>query len=82
MKKVAIESSLSHVKNYLKNQEGYIVSDLKNDESNLNNYDVIVVSGQNSNLLGMQDTNTKAMILNAKGMNAEDVYRQLENRLS
>lgn len=81
MKKVAVEKSLQNVKNYL-NNKGFDVSDLESGTTNLKNFDAIVVSGQNSNLLGMHDTSTKASVINAKGMTVEDVYKQLTNGLS
>lgn len=81
MKKVAVEKSLGNVKSYLSNQ-GYNVADLESAKSSLQNFDAVVVSGQNSNLLGMQNTSTKASVVNASGMSPEDVYNQLTNRLS
>jgi galactitol-specific phosphotransferase system IIB component len=81
MKKIAVEQSLENVKNYLRNQ-GYDVTDIESTQSNANNFDAIVVSGQNSNFLGMHDTNTKASVINAKGMSVEDIHKELNNRLS
>lgn len=80
MKKVAVEESLENVKDYLKNQ-GLEVSNLESARSNLDNFDAVVVSGQNSNFLGIQDTNTKASVINAKGMNVRDIYKQVTNSL-
>lgn len=79
MKRVAVEASLSHVKKYLQKQ-GYVVSELNPQHSNLNDYDAIVVSGLNSNFMGMQDTKTDAVIIQARGLSAEDIYQQIENR--
>ncbi|WP_168198255.1 YkuS family protein [Crassaminicella thermophila] len=81
MKKVAVEKSLENVKNYL-NNKGFDVADLESATTNLKNFDAIVVSGQNSNLLGMHDTSTKASVINAKGLTVEDIYEELNNRLS
>ncbi|QXM05781.1 YkuS family protein [Crassaminicella indica] len=81
MRKVAVEKSLENVKSYL-NYKGYDVADLEGTKSNLKSFDAIVVSGQNSNMLGMHDTNTRASVINAKGMTPEDVHAQIENRLS
>lgn len=81
MEKIAVEKSLENIKSYLHNQ-GCNVTDLENNKSNSNEFGVIVVSGQNSNLLGMQDTNTKAAVINAKGMSPQDVYKQVMNRFS
>ncbi|MCT4621279.1 MAG: YkuS family protein [Marinisporobacter sp.] len=81
MRKIAVERSLENVKNYL-NTNGYEVTDLESAKSNLKGFDAIVVSGQNSNLLGMQDTNTRASVINATGMTPEDVQKQITNRFS
>ncbi|MCT4607253.1 MAG: YkuS family protein [Marinisporobacter sp.] len=81
MRKIAVERSLKNVKNYL-NTNGYEVTDLESSKASLKNFDAIVVSGQNSNLLGMQDTNTRASVINAAGMTPEDVQNQITNRLS
>jgi len=80
MKKVAVEKSLKNVKSYLKNQ-GLNVTDLETGKTDLNNFDAVVVSGQDSNFLGDHTTNTKTSVINAKGMTVEDIYKQLNNRL-
>ncbi|MCT4562731.1 MAG: YkuS family protein [Maledivibacter sp.] len=80
MKRVAVERSLSNVKSYLKEQ-GYSVESLENNKDKINSFDAIVVSGQNSNFLGMHDTSTKASVIYAQGLTPEDVHRQLEKRM-
>ncbi|WZL71597.1 YkuS family protein [Clostridiaceae bacterium 35-E11] len=81
MKKIAVEQSLENVKDYLRNR-GYDVTDIESTQSNAKDFDAMVVSGQNSNFLGMHDTNTKAFVINAKGMSVEDIHKELNNRLS
>ncbi len=81
MKKVAVEQSLNNVKTFLCNQ-GYDVQDLEQVSQHLNYFDAIIVSGQNSNLLGMQDTNTKTSVIDARGMSKEEIHEALTNRLS
>lgn len=80
MRRVAVEKSLSNVKSYLKEQ-GYSVENLENSKDKINSFDAIVVSGQNSNFLGMHDTSTKGSVIYAKGLTPEDVHRQLEKRM-
>lgn len=80
MKRVAVEDSLKNVKNYLQ-EKGYTVESLNGNRDNIGSYDAIVVSGQDSNLLGMHDTSTKALVINTKGLTVEDVHRQLESRV-
>ena len=44
-------------------------------------YDAVVVTGFNKDFLGIEDTNTKAVVIDAKGLTAEQVYNRLENSL-
>lgn len=76
MRKVAVEKSLKNVKTYLETQ-GFNVSDLESGQKNLNDFDAIVVSGQDSNFLGDQTTSSKATVISAKGRTVEDIYNQL-----
>ncbi|MCC5912144.1 MAG: YkuS family protein [Clostridiaceae bacterium] len=78
-RKIAIEDSLSDVKNYLQ-QKGYAVEALQNN-NNLNDYDAIVVTGQDSNTLGMENAVTKSRVINARGQTAEQIYQQIENNI-
>lgn len=81
MKKVAIEKSLGNLRNYLQ-EKGFTVTDLDSAKNNLDGYDAVIISGQDSNFMGIHDTSTKAPVINARGMDVEDVYNQLANRLS
>lgn len=80
MKRVAVERSLSNVKSYLK-EKGYTVESLENSKDKINSFDAVVVSGQNSNFLGMHDTATKGRVVYADGLTPEDVHRELENTM-
>lgn len=80
MKRVAVEKSLSNVKDYLKEQ-GYDVESLENNRDKINSFDAIVVTGQNSNFLGMHDTSTNGTVVYAKGLTPEDVHRELQRTL-
>lgn len=80
MKRVAVENSLTNVKSYLERQ-GYTVESLENNKNNLKSFDAIIVSGQNSNFLGMHDTTTKGSVISAKGLSPEDIHREIQNRM-
>lgn len=80
MKRVAVEKSLRNVKNYLKEQ-GYDVENLENNRDKINSFDAIVVTGQNSNFLGMHDTSTNGTVVYAKGLTPEDVHKELKRTL-
>lgn len=77
MRRVAVEKSLKNVKTYLETQ-GFKVADLESGKNDLNNFDAIVVSGQDSNFLGDQTTASKATVVSAKGKTVEDIYNQLK----
>ncbi|MGK0467619.1 YkuS family protein [Clostridium sp.] len=82
MKKVAVQKGLNPIKDYL-SEEGYTVKEFdnrkKNAENFLNRYDAVVVTGENQNIMGSQDTISKAPIINATGMTVEEVKKQIEN---
>jgi galactitol-specific phosphotransferase system IIB component len=82
MKKVAVQKGLNPIKDYL-SEEGYTVKEFDNRKKNagnfLNRYDAVVVTGENQNIMGSQDTISKAPIINATGMTVEEVKRQIEN---
>ncbi|TZE82563.1 YkuS family protein [Calorimonas adulescens] len=80
-KRVAVESSLTDVKNYL-SQKGYEVIDISdNSPESISNvqYDAIVATGLDSNTMGMEDIRTQAPVIQARGLTVEDVYKRLED---
>ncbi len=81
MKRVAVEKSLGNVRNYLQ-EKGLAVTDLDAAKNNLDEFDAVVISGQDDNFMGIHDTSTRASVINARGMDVEDVYKQITNGLS
>lgn len=80
---VAVEHDLTPVKELLTNK-GYSVEsiDLSKEFSNqMGKYDALVVRGMNDNFMGINDINTKAIVIEANGLTAEQVYNELESRL-
>jgi len=79
--KIAIEPNLTNVKNYL-DGKGYTVDSINfgGSSKNLQDYDAIVVTGQNSNFLGYEETQTKAVVIKADGLTPEQVENEL-NRI-
>jgi hypothetical protein len=76
--KIAIEPALSNVKSYLA-QQGYTVESMsEQSKKDLSNYDAVIVTGLSKDLLGMQDTETKAVVINADGLSAEEVAERLK----
>jgi len=79
--RIAIEPNLTNVKSYL-DQKGYTVESINFGDSskNLQGYDAIVVTGQNSNFFGYEDTETKAVVIKADGLTPEQVANALKQR--
>jgi glutamine amidotransferase PdxT len=79
MAKVGVEQSLTNIQQALR-EKGYDVVELK-QESDAQNCDCCVVTGGDSNVMGMQDTFTKGSVIEASGLSAEEVCQQVESRL-
>lgn len=76
--KIAIEPTLSNIKSYL-SEIGYTVESMNvNGTDNLTGYDAIVVTGLSKNLAGINETNTKAAVINADGLTPQEVASQLD----
>ncbi|MBM4761954.1 YkuS family protein [Bacillus sp. B15-48] len=78
MTRVGVEQSLSNISAALR-EKGYDVVDLK-QETDAQGCDCCVVTGIDSNVMGMQDTVTKGPVIEANGMTAEEVCRQVDQR--
>jgi len=81
MKKIAVQQGLSEVKKYL-SEEGYTVKEFDNSKKNaghfLDRYDAVIVTGENQNIMGVEDTISSTPIIDATGMTAEEVKKQIE----
>jgi len=79
MAKIGVEQSLTQVQQVLR-EKGHDVVELK-QESDAQNCDCCVVTGLDSNVMGMQDTSTKGSVIDANGLSADEVCQQVESRL-
>jgi len=83
MKKIAVQNGLNIISDYLCSN-GYAVKEFDNRKKNagnfLNKYDAIVVTGENQNVMGIEDTMSSTPIINASGMTAEEVKRRIEGK--
>ncbi|MGG5253988.1 YkuS family protein [Neobacillus sp. SM06] len=79
MAKIGVEESLTNVQQALR-EKGYEVVELK-QESDARGCDCCVVTGLDSNVMGMQDKITNGSVIDADGMTADQVVNELENRL-
>ncbi|MEK4875092.1 YkuS family protein [Bacillus sp. FSL W8-0102] len=79
MAKIGVEESLHNVTEALK-ERGHQVVELKN-ESDARECDCCVITGLDSNVMGIQNVVTKGSVINANGLSADEVCREVENRL-
>lgn len=79
MAKIAVDPSLSNIQQALRDK-GYEVVELKN-ETDSQNCDLCVVTGLDSNVMGIQDTSTKASFIDANGMTADQVCQEIDHKL-
>jgi hypothetical protein len=77
--KIGVEQSLTNIQQALR-EKGYDVVELK-QEADARDCACCVVTGMDSNVMGMQDTSTKASVIDANGLSADEVCRQVEQRI-
>ena len=76
MKKIiAVEEGLSQIRSALED-EGYVV--VKPGTSQ--RIDATVITGMSENIMGMQDTTDKSMVIDASGKTADEVLNDLKRR--
>ncbi len=79
-KRVAVEQTLTNVGQFL-SEKGYEIASLdplSESKAELHNVSAVVISGQDENLLGMEDLQTRTPVIDARGMTAEEVYERLQ----
>lgn len=79
MAKIGVEQSLTNIQQALRDK-GHDVVELK-QESDAKDCAFCVVSGIDSNVMGMQDTMTNASVIEASGLSADEVCQQVEEKL-
>ena len=80
-KKIAVEPSLTNVSEALR-EKGYDVVDLKQTVSANSDCSAYVVTGLDSNMMGIQDASTTAPVIEASGLSAEEVCQEVEQKLN
>lgn len=78
-KKIGIEQSLSNVEAALK-EKGYEVVTMKT-EDDAKGCDCCVVTGLDTDMLGISDTMTGASVIQATGLTADEICQQVEQKL-
>ncbi|MDQ0338016.1 hypothetical protein J2S00_000799 [Caldalkalibacillus uzonensis] len=79
MAKIAVEDSLGNVKQILQ-ENGHEVVSLNG--GNVPDCDCCVVSGQDDNVMGMEELATEVSVINAEGLTAEEVLSAVSERLN
>jgi hypothetical protein len=78
--KIAVEPSLTPIAEFLSSR-GYDVQKLSTGEK-LRNVDAYIITGMNKNLMGIGDTDTRAVVIDATGLTGQQVYQELQGRFS
>ncbi|KHF40857.1 YkuS family protein [Halalkalibacter okhensis] len=79
MPKIGVEQSLTDVQQELQSM-GYDVVQLK-QEQDANGCDCCVITGQDQNVMGVQDAAINGSVINAHGMSAQEVCQQVEQKI-
>lgn len=79
MAKIGVEQSLTDVQQELQ-AKGYDVIQLK-QEQDAAGCDCCVITGQDQNVMGIQDAVTEGSVINAHGMSAQEICQQIEQRV-
>jgi hypothetical protein len=78
MARVGVEQSLSNISEALR-EKGYDVIDLK-QENDAQGCDCCVISGIDSNVMGIQNAVTQGSVIEANGLSADEVCSQVEQK--
>ncbi|WCK53575.1 YkuS family protein [Aneurinibacillus sp. Ricciae_BoGa-3] len=79
MAKIGVEQSLTDVKDALQSR-GYQVTELARAED-ARGCDCCVITGLDQNMMGIQNIAVDGPVINAHGLTAEQVCREVESRI-
>lgn len=77
--RIGVEEGLTNVSQALE-EKGYQVVPLSN-ASEFENVDCCIVTGMDSNIMGMQTTNTQVPVIEANGLSADEVCQKVDQKL-
>lgn len=80
MARIGVEETLTQVKETLM-EMGHEVVDLRSEED-ARNCDFCIISGQDKDVMGMQDVVTEGQVINAQGYTAEEITQMVNNQIS
>ncbi|MEH7884820.1 MAG: YkuS family protein [Mesobacillus sp.] len=78
MARIGVEQSLTNVSAALR-EKGHEVVELR-QEADAQGCDFCVVSGTDSNVMGMQDVSIQGSVIEASGLSADEVCRQIDQK--
>jgi hypothetical protein len=78
MARIGVEQSLTNVSEALR-ERGHEVVELR-QEADAEGCDFCVVSGIDSNVMGMQDAAIQGSVIEANGLSADEVCRQVDQK--
>ncbi|GAE94342.1 hypothetical protein JCM21714_3490 [Gracilibacillus boraciitolerans JCM 21714] len=79
MARIGVEESLTDVQQMLQ-EAGHEVITLR-QEQDASNCDCCVISGQDKDMMGMQNTAIQGSVINAHGLSANDINQEIQQRL-
>lgn len=80
MAKIGVEQSLTNIQQALREQ-GHDVIELRQN-TDAEGCDCCVITGLDSNVMGMSDVSTQGSVIEANGLSAEEVCRQVEDKVN
>lgn len=80
MQKIGVEDSLTNIQQALRDK-GYNVVEL-NSGTSAQNCDCCIVNGLDTNIMGIQDVVSKGSVIEASGLSADEVIKQVENKMN
>jgi hypothetical protein len=82
-KKVAVESGLSNVSEYLTKQGFDVLEFQHNNEikRGMSDLDAVVITGMDENLLGIQDIETSAPVIEASGLTPAEIGAMIHQKI-
>jgi len=84
MKNIAVQKGLTHVINYLKSA-GYRVFEFDTSQKNrsdfFDDFDAVVFTGLNNNVMGIQNTRVNVPFIEASGKTPEEIKEAIERTL-
>ncbi|MCK1991004.1 YkuS family protein [Peribacillus muralis] len=80
MSRIGVEESLTNIQEALR-EKGFDVVEIK-QEADAKNLDCCVVTGMESNVMGISDPSIKASIIDANGLTADEVCNKVEDKLN